>query len=98
MKGDDRVSKLMNVTIESSSFQPGDVLSLRSEQKGDKLIFVGNESLVVFDSNDTFQCIPIEKNPNTLQNYIITQLTDSITKIGIYTEDGNIILDEKAST
>ncbi len=82
-----------------SGFNAGDVVVLAGEKKGDKLILAGRKAVVVGDSKAVgkVQCILIEKNSNELQNCVITQLADSMTKIGRYTDEGEIIIDEETS-
>jgi 5,10-methylene-tetrahydrofolate dehydrogenase/methenyl tetrahydrofolate cyclohydrolase len=82
-----------------SGFNAGDVVVLSGEKKGDKLILAGRKAVVVGDSKAVgkVQCILIEKNSNELQNCVITQLADSMTKVGKYTDEGEIIIDEETS-
>ena len=93
--------KTGEVKVESkpSGFNAGDVVLLAGEKKGDKLILAGRKAVVVADSKKAgkVQCILIEKNSNELQNCVITQLADSMTKIGTYTEEGEIVIDEEAA-
>ena len=109
-KGENKMSKLneklnaiktgeVKAENKPSGFNPGDVVVLAGEQKGDKLILAGRRAVVTGDSKSLgkVRCILVEKNSNNLQNCEITQLTSSMTKIGNYTDEGEIILDEEAA-
>ena len=78
-----------------SGLVEGDDVKLKGEIKKGKLILEGRLAVVVKDSKKVgkVQCILLDKE-NQLQGCVITQLADSMTKVGKYTDDGEVILDQ----